>query len=70
MKKFVTVIALASSFAALTAAVPASAATVRHHNVDRSYSAPAEGPGYYEGDWQLRQDESDRASSPYSGGVG
>ena len=69
MKKFVTIVALATSFAALTAAVPASAA-VRHHNQDRSVAAPAEGPGYYEGDWQFQKDESDRASTPYAGGVG
>jgi hypothetical protein len=70
MKKLVTTIALASSLVALTAAIPAAAATVRHERAAPSYQAPAEGPGYYEGDWQNRQDENDRASSPYAGGVG
>jgi hypothetical protein len=70
MKKLVTIIALASSFAALTAAVPAAAATARHHQPAQSYTAPAEGPGSYEGDWQFNIDEGDRASSPYAGGVG
>ena len=70
MKEFVTTIALASSLAALMAAVPAAAATARHHHPVRSYGAPVEGPGYYDGDYQWQTDENDRTSSPYAGGVG
>ena len=70
MKKFVTTLALASSLVALTAAVPAAAATTRHNHAQRSYEAPVEGQGYYEGDYQFRVDQSDRASSPYAGGGG
>ena len=70
MKKFVTTIALLGSLAALTAAVPAAAETARHHHAVRSYEAPVQGQGSYDGDYQFRTDENDHASSPYAGGVG
>jgi hypothetical protein len=70
MTKFVTALALAGSLAALAAAAPATAATVRHQNVDRSYEVPTPGPGYYEGEYEFNADQNDRASSPYSDGAG
>jgi hypothetical protein len=70
MKKLVTMIALATSLAALTAAVPAAAATSHQRRPAPSYTAPSEGPGYYEGEYQFQTDEGDHASSPYAGGVG
>ena len=71
MKKLVTVIMLATttSLAGLAAAAPAVAATHRHQSQQQSVQAPVVGEGYYEGDREMRIDESDRASSPYAGGV-
>lgn len=70
MKKIFATLALASSLAALTAAVPANAATPRHFNTDRSYEAPVDSQGYYDGNYEFHVDQSDHASSPYSGGGG
>ena len=68
MKKLMTMIALAAtvSSAALIAAGPAADARY-HHRHERSFHS---GPGYYEGNYEYRIDRRDRASSPYSGGVG
>lgn len=68
MKKFVTIVALASSLAGLTSIVPAMAAP-RHQESQRGYELPVVGQGYYEGNREIRKDVQDRASSPYAGGA-
>jgi hypothetical protein len=71
MKKLVTVIMLVTttSLAGLAAAAPAVAAPHRHQRQEQSFQSPVVGQGYYEGDREMRIDDSDRASSPYAGGV-